>query len=201
MASAIKTPRLLAAAKEFNIGKETLVEYLSDKGFEVNASNPNTKLTEEMYDALQAEFAQDKAAKLKSEGIALPKGSLLDNIKKTKDQLDLTVRDKKEDAPAAVVPVPEKKKEEAPKEPEATKASEVKEEPKIKEEPKVVEAPVEDKKPAVTVAKEEVAEEKPAVEESKAVNAPKLEGPNVLGKINLEEMNLSSRPKKRCSYF
>lgn len=79
MATATKTPRLLAAAKEFNIGKETLVEFLTGKGFEINASNPNTKITEVMYDALQTEFAQDKLAKRKSEEIALPKGSNLDN--------------------------------------------------------------------------------------------------------------------------
>ena len=112
MATAIKTPRLLAAAKEFNIGKETLVEFLTGKGFEINASNPNTKLTEEMYDALQAEFAQDKLAKRKSEEIALPKGSLLDNLKKSKDSLDLGVREKKEEEPVATPPVQEKKKEE-----------------------------------------------------------------------------------------
>src|SRR6185437_846283 len=107
MATATKTPRLLAAAKEFNIGKETLVEYLTNKGFEFNASNPNTKLTEQMYDALQAEFAQDRLAKRKSEEIALPKGSLLDNLKKTKDDLDLGVRDKKEE-PEVAAPAPKK---------------------------------------------------------------------------------------------
>src|ERR1700743_522817 len=90
-----KTPRLLAAAKEFNIGKDTLVEFLNDKGFEINASNPSTKLTEQMYNALQVEFAQDKLAKSKSDQIALPKGSLLDNLKKPKDALDITPEDKK----------------------------------------------------------------------------------------------------------
>ena len=67
MATENKTPRILAAAKEFNIGKETLVEFLTVKGFDVNESNPNTKLSEPMYDALQAEFAKDKLVKIKSE--------------------------------------------------------------------------------------------------------------------------------------
>ena len=97
MATATKTPRLLAAAKEFNIGKETLVEFLTGKGFEINAGNPNTKLTEEMYDALQAEFVQDKLAKRKSEEIALPKGSLLEN-RKHKDETDLSPQARKEEA-------------------------------------------------------------------------------------------------------
>ena len=111
MATATKTPRLLAAAKEFNIGKETLVEFLTGKGFEINASNPNTKLTEQMYDALQAEFAQDKAAKRKSEEIALPKGSLLDSLKKNKEDLDINKKDEPE------APKVEKKKEEKKEEP------------------------------------------------------------------------------------
>jgi len=86
MATENKTPRILAAAKEFNIGKETLVEFLTGKGFDVNASNPNTKLSEPMYDALQAEFAKDKLVKMKSESIALPKGGA-DAAKKPKEEV------------------------------------------------------------------------------------------------------------------
>jgi translation initiation factor IF-2 len=52
MSTQTNTPRLLAAAKEFNIGKDTLVEFLTEKGFEVSNS-PSTKLTEQMYSALQ----------------------------------------------------------------------------------------------------------------------------------------------------
>lgn len=213
------TPRLLAAAKEFNIGKETLVEFLADKGFEIN-SNPSTKLTEAMYNALQVEFAQDKAAKRKSEEIALPKGSLLDTMRKK----DAPEAKKEEPKPAEV----------KAKEPEKPKPAEVKEEPKkaapvaapvAKEEPvvakKPVEVPEEPAKKAAPVAK--VEEEAPAkkaapkaeekAKEPKAapaekqeepaeapehvdIKAPKIGGPNILGKINLDDMNLASRPKK-----
>src|ERR1043165_3365537 len=69
---ATKTPRLLAAAKEFNIGKHTLLEYLAGKGFTV-VDSPATKLTEEMYAALEVEFAPDRQVKKKSDAIALPK--------------------------------------------------------------------------------------------------------------------------------
>src|SRR5580692_6511755 len=91
-----KTPRLLEAAREFNIGRETLVAFLSDKGFEIT-SNPSAKLTEKMYNALQIEFAQDKLAKRRSEEIALPKGSLMDTIRKTKEDLDISGKDKREE--------------------------------------------------------------------------------------------------------
>lgn len=205
MATATKTPRLLAAAKEFNIGKETLVEFLTGKGFEINATNPNTKITEEMYDALQAEFAQDKLAKRKSDEIALPKGSMMD--KKSKEEEVAPIK-KQEPAPA---PVAEKKEPVKPVEqpkaeaPKAEKqATEVKaEEPQVIEEEKKEED--KPKKSTKKESKEEV-KEVGATQETEAtgeddgehidVKAPKLEGPNVLGKINLEEMNLSSRPKK-----
>ena len=207
-----KTPRLLAAAKEFNIGKDTLVEFLNDKGFEINASNPSTKLTEPMYNALQVEFAQDKAAKRKSDEIALPKGSLLDNLKKPKDVPEVVAK-KEEPAPAPEKPaakVPEKPNEvEKPKEvaPVVVKAPEP---PKEVEKPK--EAPVAEKaaepKPKEVEAKAAKAEEKKAEKEAVKkqeeaeepqhvdIKAPKIEGPNILGKINLDEMNLASRPKK-----
>jgi len=202
MSTGTKTPRLLAAAKEFNIGKDTLVEYLTGKGFEINASNPNTKLTEQMYDSLQAEFAQDKAAKRKSDEIALPKGSIGD-AKKPKEEV---VAKEKKVAEEPAPKVEEKKVEEKPAPVPEPVAEALKEEVK----PVVVEAPAPKPEPIVEAPKEEV---KPVVvETSKAapvaetpapeepahieVKAPKLGGPNILGKINLDELNQSSRPKK-----
>lgn len=205
-----KTPRLLAAAKEFNIGKDTLLEFLTGKGFEINASNPNTKITEEMYDALQAEFAQDKLAKRKSDEIALPKGSMLDS-KKAKEKEEAEKKAAAEEKPA----VAEKKKEEKPKETPAPDPAPVQEPVAEKPEPPAP-APIKEvvaEKPEPPAPVKEVVAEKPEPVKEKPqepvaaadteeagghidVKAPKLEGPNILGKINLDEMNLSSRPKK-----
>jgi len=69
------TPRLMAAAKEFNIGKDTLVDFLIGKGFSKDDLKPTSKLTEDMYRSLQQEFQGDKVAKIKSDQIDLPKGS------------------------------------------------------------------------------------------------------------------------------
>ena len=55
----------MAAAKEFNVGKETLVDFLAAKGFSKDDLKPTSKLTEDMYRALQQEFQGDKVAKLK----------------------------------------------------------------------------------------------------------------------------------------
>src|SRR5450631_1306116 len=78
------TPRLMAAVKEFNIGKETLVDFLIGKGFSKDDLKPTSKLSEDMYRSLQQEFQGDKNAKIKSDQIDLPKGSL--EAKKKKEE-------------------------------------------------------------------------------------------------------------------
>src|ERR1700748_1720539 len=78
------TLRLMAAAKEFNIGKDTLVDFLVSKGFSKDDLKPTSKLTEDMYRSLQQEFQGDKVAKHKSDQIDLPKGSL--EAKKKKEE-------------------------------------------------------------------------------------------------------------------
>ena len=67
----LKLPRLLAAAKEFNIGQDTLIDFLIGKGFPKDELKPTSKMTEEMYRALQMEFQSDKAAKMKSDACGL----------------------------------------------------------------------------------------------------------------------------------
>src|ERR1019366_8150869 len=83
----VNTPRLMAAAKEFNIGKDTLIEYLASKGFEGEDLKPTSRITEEMYRILQVEFQTDKVAKQKAEQIDLPKNAVTD-FKKRKDEQD-----------------------------------------------------------------------------------------------------------------
>jgi len=82
----IKLPRLLAAAKEFNIGQDTLIDFLIGKSFPKDDLKPTSKLTEGMYRALQLEFQSDKAAKMKSDQVDLPKGSQAEAKKKKEDE-------------------------------------------------------------------------------------------------------------------
>ncbi len=62
MAEANKTVRLSKAAREFNIGKNTIIQFLEKKGFKIESS-PNTKLAPEMYELLVKEFQDEKAVK------------------------------------------------------------------------------------------------------------------------------------------
>ena len=57
--------RLNKALKEFNIGKDTAVEFLAKKGHEIE-SNPNTKLSDEQYDLLRREFKKDEEVRRKA---------------------------------------------------------------------------------------------------------------------------------------
>jgi translation initiation factor IF-2 len=59
-----KSTRLLKAAKELNVGVQTIVDFLHKKGIEVD-SNPNAKITTEAYLLLEKEFG--KEFKLKAE--------------------------------------------------------------------------------------------------------------------------------------
>ncbi|MBL7708616.1 MAG: translation initiation factor IF-2, partial [Chitinophagaceae bacterium] len=82
----LKLPRLLAAAKEFNVGQDTLIDYLIGKGFPKDDLKPTSKLTEDMYRALQQEFQSDKAAKMKSDQVDLPKGAAAEAKKKKEEE-------------------------------------------------------------------------------------------------------------------
>jgi translation initiation factor IF-2 len=194
--SEVNTPRLMAAAKEFNIGTHTLIDFLASKNFNADDLKPSTKLSEEMYRVLQGEFQQDKAAKLKAEMIDLPKGASSE-AKKKKDEEDLSIKKKEEKAKAKAeekAPVVEDK----PVIEEKPEAAPI---VVVEEKPVVVEAPVESvvAEPEVkTEAKpEEVPGEiKPETVSITKIEAPELERPKVLDKIDLDAIDSSTRPKK-----
>lgn len=54
--------RLSKAAKEFNVGMSTIIEFLTKKGFNIDSS-PNTKLNNEMYSLLVKEYQSEKEVK------------------------------------------------------------------------------------------------------------------------------------------
>src|SRR6187401_2320510 len=146
------TPRLMAAAKKFNIGKDTLVDLLIGKGFRRDDLQTTSKLTDDMYRSLQQEFNSDKAAKIKSDQIDLPKGAVAEN-KKNKDEEEIVF--KKEGAKKTIPATP------AP-------------------------AAVVEEKPVVVEVQPEIVK----------VEAPEIEGPKVLDKIDLSTIDSSTRPKK-----
>ena len=179
MAEKAKSVRLLKAAKELNIGTSTITSFLEDKGFKVD-NKPTAKLSEEMYDVLLREFADEKLIKEKAEQVELGK-----TIKEAAKQVE---EDKEAAAVAAAtaaaaaaakVEVEEPKEEEkvSPKA-ETLKGPKIlgkidlnatsKKKEKKKEEPVAkTEKPIKEEKPAPVAKKEEATapkkEEKPVV--------------------------------------
>jgi translation initiation factor IF-2 len=242
-----KLPRLLAAAKEFNIGQDTLIDFLIGKSFPKDELKPTSKLTEQMYRALQLEFQSDKAAKMKSDQVDLPKGSAEAKKKKEEEELHFKKEEKKVVAKKEEPPVQEeakivakatepkeeevvkieapeltspkvitkidlssidsstrpkkgvkkKSEEEAEQPPVEEKSEEIKKAARTEETKKGKKSGQEEPEKKVIVTKEEAqAEEEedlPPVIEN--IKAEKIEGPKVLGKIDLPVDN-DTRPVK-----
>jgi translation initiation factor IF-2 len=194
--SELKLPRLLAAAKEFNVGQDTLTDALVKRGFNKDGLTATTKLTEDMYRALQAEFQGDKQAKNKADQVEIPKGQ--QSERKRRDEEEISFRkDVVKPAPVVVAPK-EEPVVEAPKvvAPPPPPVVEIAPPP-----PVVVEVPkVEVVPPVVVVVVAPVEETKTAVpddiSEIVRIEAPELEGPKILGTVDLSAIDNSTRPKK-----
>ena len=74
-----QNPRLLAVAKEFNVGRDTIIDYLQSIGF-MDELKDTTKLSNEMYKSIQSEFRSDNALKNKADQVEIPKSNLVTNI-------------------------------------------------------------------------------------------------------------------------
>ncbi len=179
MSETTNLPRLLAAAKEFNVGKDTIVELLIKKGLlSETEAKPTLKLSVEMYKACTQEFLSDKQAKAKSDALEMP--TYKKNIKP-------------EDVPAK----PTTSKENVEEVTETNIYTEA-----IDNEVRVVENIVE----APVVEPIEIVVEAPVVVKENIVEQPepkvvepvenKSTGIKVLGTIDLSTIDSSTKPKK-----
>ena len=194
MSEAAQPKRLSKVAREFNLGLQTIIEFLAGKGSPID-SNPNTKLTGEQYSLLVNEFQSEKSLKERSEKVVVGK--------EKKETITL--------APKEVPPTPEVKEEQVFKAPRAAENIEVKVVGKIALEkeapapapaPKKVEVPVKEEPVVAKKVEEPKVEEKPVevpaaapapVVEPEKSNAPEewirqkieVDGPKVIGKIEL----------------
>ncbi len=190
--SELKLPRLLAAAKEFNIGQDTLIEFLVKKGFNRDDLKPTAKLSEVHYYALQAEFQQDKQAKNKADLVEIPKGAQGEPRKK-KDEEEISFV-KKEDKAAKAEPAKPAEPEQAAA-PTLISAAPVEIAPTPVAKPVVVEPTPEPVAPVVVAPV--VVEPVPVVETPVSkIEAPEIEAPKVINKIDLSAIDSSTRPKK-----
>ncbi len=211
--------RLSKAIRELNIGRQTAVEFLVKRGDLGEVKDDlNFKLSDTQYNALVEAFKSDKEVRNQAEKLLMKapkekKRPAEQKVEKAEPTVE-TVRvqqfkpvgkidlDQVEKKPAKPAPQPEKqeKKAEKPvveKPKEQPKKEEVKpvvQQPKpavVKPEPapKAVEQPKKEEKKA-----EEVKDGRVFTLESEQKKAPKV---NVLGKIDLDSLNQSTRPKKK----
>ena len=170
------TIRLSKAAKEFNVGMGTILDFLAKKGFQVDSS-PNTKLTAEMYALLVKEYQGEREVKneAKKLGDLSYKGGSV-----SVDSTPQTSGSQEEEEDAEVVIRTTTISPSTPKPAKETKPEPAKE---TKTEP-------EPAKPEET--EPESVKEEPAKEE------PIPEGTiKVVGKIDLESLNPKKKDKKK----
>ncbi|MCQ2129410.1 MAG: translation initiation factor IF-2 [Bacteroidaceae bacterium] len=194
--------RLNKALRELNIGLQTAVDFLQKKNFGEIEPNSNVKISDEMYEALVNGFKGDKDLRTKTEKILVQKKEKKEEQKveakkvakiekaviessarpaiKEVGKIDLDQFNKK---PAEKKQVESAaKKEKAPKADAKAKSS--------------VQKPAAKQQTAAPENKK-AEETKPRVPEKVETKLPPAPMLNVVGKIDLDSMNQSTRPKKK----
>ena len=211
--------RLNKALRELNIGRQTAVDFLTKKAELGEVKDDlSFKLNEAQYQALVEAFKQDAAVRNEAEKLFQKKPK---DKKRTPEAKDNRAESLLESSNQQVYKpmgkidldsigkAPSAKKSAAPEEKKApeVKAAAVSPEPEKKvKAPKPVAPKSEPKVEKPVEAPKEAAVEKPVAEEKdgdaiftlksekKILNSPKV---NVLGKIDLDALNQSTRPKKK----
>ena len=194
-----KPIRLSKAAREFNVGISTIVDFLAKKGTDISSS-PNTKLEPDMYELLESEFAAQKSVKEEALKIGI----------EYKDHRTITIDDKigddsssdQEDdfdevfiKDSSISNNKAEVKEETTKKakPVEVEEKEPSEEPILKKEKEIVEKQKQDVATEAVVEKGKKVEEKePEAEIAKAEEKPVAEIPAV----KTEEKPVVKEPKK-----
>ena len=211
--------RLNKALRELNIGRQTAVDFLTKKAELGEVKDDlSFKLNEAQYQALVEAFKQDAAVRNEAEKLFQKKPKEKKRTPEVKDNRAESLLESSNQQvykPMGKIDLdsigkaPSAKKSAAPEEKKApeVKAAAVSPEPEKKvKTPKPVAPKSEPKVEKPVEAPKEAAVEKPVAEEKdgdaiftlksekKILNSPKV---NVLGKIDLDALNQSTRPKKK----
>ena len=205
--------KISKVAKDLNVGISTLVEFLQKNNQNVE-DNLNTRITDEQYEMLVRAFKNDKDLKSKSDKYSS------DRHKEKAKPAPAPHVAPKEEIKTVVVPQPKVVGKINLDEINKPKVVETPKPQKTEEKP--VEKPVE-KVPVKPAAEPALAKAEPAAAPAKAPEAPKpapeininkglqvntetneiktvvetISAPKIIGKINLDELNQQTRPKKK----
>ena len=178
--------RLSKVAKEFNLSLSTIVDFLSAKSFKIKA-DPNGKIGETEYKLLLKEYQGDKSAKEeaaqvgqtireKKEAVVLDDSKLVTQKKKDDKEDNVIIKD--HSGQSATDKVLESLKKE--------QRDRIAEELKVQELAKAAE-----QEKAEALAKENAKNE---VVKAEGVT---LDGPKILGKLDLSTLNQKTKPDKK----
>ncbi len=222
MSEELKPVQLPKAATLFNVGKDTIIETLNKRGFNVE-NKPTTKLSPEMMEVLFKEFKKEMNIKEEADHIVLGtrKKDAQDDVVTPIVNQEVAVEKEQDEIriKTAVQSPTEKKVEKIPGEtkfeklegPKVLGKIDLDKKPPIKEKEAIVPEPTPPPAPVEIpeVKVEIVAEKKPVeiVPEVPKSNEPemiktkyeKLEGPKVLGKIELKENKPDEKKKQEDS--
>ena len=202
--------KLIKACKELNIGMATLTAWCEKNGHTIE-SDPNVRIDDDLYLLLAKEFNKDMATKIEADRRAAERQA---KEEAAKAAIDAEQRAKAE-AEAARVAAEEAKKEaarvaaqKAAEEAEAARvaaekaraeAEEAKN--KAKEEAEAARKAEEAKKQQVKAAEDAKKQQEKPVEKKKEIftlGKPELKNaPKVIGKIDLDSIDTSTRPAKK----
>ncbi|MGN1260947.1 MAG: translation initiation factor IF-2 [Alloprevotella sp.] len=206
--------RLNKVIKEFNVGLQTLADFLEKKGYKINVS-PSEKITEEQYELLRHEFGADKNLRTAAEKMLQDRQKEKEKERKktaapemietrvpenlrpqvvVKGTIDLNPKPAPQPAPVEEKPAPQPaaEPEKAPEEPQKQPAAPEK---PVEETPAVEVAPAPKEKPSVEERAKAIGSEEDGI--FKLHTTVEVTGPKVLGTIDLSSLNQNTRPKKK----
>jgi len=217
-----KLIRLGQASRKLNVGHNTILDFLAQKGFSVD-NNPNAKLTPEQFSMLSKEFASSASEKAEASGLTIgvkhtetapAKAEVEINRKKTEEEESVLIKNlgSKEILKAKEETKPEKVELEKPKlegikvlgkieldkdkDKKKTKEKEKEKEPEVEVQEEIKEVAPEPEPQAEV--KTEPVEEKPVAEphelELIKAKANKLQGLKVVDKIELPVEKKKEQP-------
>ena len=181
--------KLIKACKELNIGMATLTAWCEKNGHPIE-SDPNVRIDDDLYLQLAKEFNKDMATKIEADRLAAERAEREEAEKAAAE----AAKRAKEEAEAARIA-----EEKAKKEAERLAAEKAAEEAAKVAAAKAAAEKAVAKEPTIETPapKEEPAPEKPK-QEIFSLGKPQLKNsPKVLGKIDLDSIDTSTRPAKK----
>lgn len=216
MSENVAAKRIVKVASELGVGVEHVIDFLQKKGHK--DITRNSKVNEQQYTQLLQEFREEKSVKEESK-LVLSGRTKKDSLVLEADEAKPSETQKQREEEKAEILIKDTHRLAVPKEEETIRAKSDKEinvkvvskidleslNTKTKPEKKTKEKVAKEKPEAAETKKKEKEEPKPVVEESPKITEPpkedfyetkidKLEGPTILGKINLPVKDDKRKP-------